>query len=152
MNTWPSHIRYQKSGSSISVEPDVSRNTTATGHAQQRVLSRDRDDVFNVSSRMSGTQLAVFKQFITDNPSWFLGPYFDCDFEQTGVLRVLNNSYSAKAIKNDVFLVSWQIEVQDRSTEIGEILFDMASELGADLYTLKNIAGLLAKAVNENNL
>lgn len=152
MNTWPSGIRYQKNGSSVSVEPDVSRNTTATGHAQQRVLSRDRDDVFNVSSRMNGTQLAQFKQFLTNNPSWFIGPYFDCDYEQIGVLRVINNAYSIKPIKPDEFLVSWQIEVQDRSTEIGEILFDMASELGADLYTLKNIAGLLAKAVNENDL
>ena len=152
MNYWPNTIRYQVNGSSCSVEPDVSRNVSVTGHTHQRVLTRNRDAIFNVSARMDGIQLTVFKQFLTDNPTWFIGPYFDCDYEQMGVLRIINNSYSTKPIKNDVFLVSWQCEVQNRSTEIGQTLFNLLSALNGDFGILKGMALTLEKAVNENNL
>jgi hypothetical protein len=105
-----------------------------------------------VSALVDDAKLAIFQAFLKDNSSIYLGPYFDCDVEQQGELRIINGSYSFKPIRHDKWRVSWRFEVINRSHEMGRILFDYAEIIGTEINNLNSLAAALAIAVNENDL
>jgi hypothetical protein len=149
VNTWPSNIKYLRDGYSIYVKPDVNRTTSSTGHTRQRLKNKNRDDLFTVSAMVDDANLVVFENFLKNNSNIYLGPYFDCDVEQEGQLRVIDGSYSVKPIRQNKWRVTWKFEVLDRSHEIGQSLYEFAEVIGDAINDFSNLFAALAAAVNE---
>jgi len=93
--------------------------------------------------------LIVFENFLQSNSNIYLGPYFDCDIEQEGQLRVIDGSYSVKPIRQNKWQVTWKFEVLNRSHEIGQSLYEFAEVIGDAINDFSNLFAALAAAVNE---
>lgn len=140
---------------SYNVTPSVIRTSYHTRNSRQRMLLVNRDDVFDVSARVTSTVLGEFETFITDEinngADTFEGVYYDGDVERTGTLLIPNGEYEVSYVAPDIWDLSFTFEVQERDMEDAQNIYEVVNEYdGFD--GLSEVLSALAITVNENTL
>lgn len=140
---------------SYNVAPSVKRTPYHTRNSRQRMLLVNRDDVFDVSARVTSTVLGEFETFITDEinngADTFEGTYYDGDVERTGTLLIPNGEYEVSYVAPDIWDLSFTFEVQERDMTDSQNIYEVVNEYdGFD--ELSEVLSALAITVNENTL
>jgi hypothetical protein len=154
MPAFPS-LTYSESGYSYEVAPAVVRTEFASKTARQRKIYKKRDDIFSVSLRLSGAELATFEEFVRDDISngadLFTAPYYASDVESSGDAYILNGQYRVNYVAPDIWDVFYSLEIKDRDMTDGENIYLVVQDL-AGFDDLGAIFDALENMVNNNNL
>lgn len=141
MNTWPTDIHYQWSTNAWEHKPTVHSFTAISGFREQSFEDNQQTEVFTVSLIVNDSELLVVQQFIESNPDKYIGPYFDCDVEQTGLLRIVQGTYKATYVCPNVWRVNFTKEIINREHDTGEHLYNLFEQIPPeDLGQMAQIA------------
>lgn len=154
MPTFPD-LDYSFDGYGYSVEPNLIHTTFSSGNTRQRKINAKRDDIFNVSLRLIGSDLVAFETFVKADIEGggltYDAPYFDGDVERTGTAYVVNGNYSVNYLHNDYWQVSYDMEIKDRDMTGAQNIYEFVNEYSG-FEGAKSLLDALEDCVNNNNL
>ena len=146
---------YSESGYGWQVTPTVTRTEFSSKNTRQRMIIKNRDDLFSVTLKLTNDQLSVFETFVlitlNNGADTFTGPYWVSDVEKSGTLEIENGQYSVSYLTPNYWEVSYNVYVKDRDlTDEGEI-YDLVNGMSG-FSSMYDIIQATEDAVNNNSL
>ena len=140
---------------SYEISPDVLRTGFASLNSRQRLVIQSRNDLFNVSLKLTDSELSQFEGFVIvdleNGALTYDGPYFTGDVEKTGTLQIVDGLYSVNYLAVDYWEVSFQYELKDRDLTDEEGIYNLVNAFSGFNDTCQ-VFRALENAVNNNNL
>ena len=146
---------YSESGYGWQVKPMVARTEFSSRNTRQRMIMKDRDDLFSVTLKLTNDQLSVFETFVlitlNNGADTFTGPYWVSDVEKSGTLEIENGQYTVSYLAPDYWEVSYNVYVKDRSLTDEESIYDLVNAMSG-FSNMYDIIQATENAVNNNSL
>jgi hypothetical protein len=119
---------YLLDGYSYSFEPISLATEFSTKNTRQRFLYQNRDTIFSVSERLNLAEFAAFEDWVNTTLNGgvdsYTGAYWDGSTQKTGTISIVNGEYSFVYESEQSIVVSYEIELKNRSLSQGEALYN----------------------------
>lgn len=142
-------------GYSCSVTPSNVRTVFSSNNTRQRKRVESRNDTFSVRHILTTSEFLSFENYVNDtlNGGELTDsmPYYVSDYELTGTGRIIDGEYTARKFTNDLFDVSFTMQIEGRDLTEEQNIYESINALGG-FDSTKEWIDALEDMVNNNQL